>query len=84
MKYRYYVSWFCRLNAVDGMGLRMDGHIESGVFEINHPLTTKEDVDRFKMYLQNRPGHKSYFEVVLLAFSLMYIVDEQAAGGGSE
>lgn len=88
MKYRYYVSWFCRLNVGDGMGLRMDGHIESGVFEINHPLTTKEDVDRFKMYLQNRPENqvkgRTMWKVELLAFSLMYIIDEQAAGGGSE
>ena len=79
MKYRYFVSWFNKVRIGDnGLGLRLDGNIQNGVFEINHPLTTKDDVSRFTQYLQNRPEHKKYFEAVLLAFSLMYIIDDNA------
>ena len=79
MKYRYFVSWFAKVNIGDnGLGIRMDGHIENGIFEINHPLTEKEDVERFTRYLQNRPETKKYFQVILLAFSLMYIIDDSA------
>ena len=83
MKYRYFVSWFCKLNMSDnGLGLRMDGHIENGVFEISHPLNTKEDVDRFTQYLQSRPENQKLWRVIMLAFSLMYIIDERAAKDG--
>ena len=76
MKYRYYVSWFCKLNISDnGLGLRMDGHIEHGVFEINHPLNTKEDVEKFTMYLQSK--QEKMWQVILLAFSLMYITEDK-------
>ena len=79
MKYRYFVSWFNKVRIADnGLGMRMDGNIQNGCFEIDRPLNTKDDVDRFTRFLQNRPEHKSYFEVVLLAFSLMYIIDENA------
>ena len=62
----------------NGIGIRMDGHIESGIFEINHPLTTKEEVAKFTQWLQDRQG--KLFQVVLLGFSLMYIIDERSAG----
>ena len=75
MKYRY----FAKVNINDnGIGIRMDGHIESGIFEINHPLTTKEEVAKFTQWLQDRQG--KLFQVVLLGFSLMYIIDERSAG----
>lgn len=77
MKYRYYVSWFCKLRLNDNLGIRMDGHIEHGVFEINHPLTTQDEVNRFTQYLQNRPETLKLYQVELLAFSLMYIFDEK-------
>lgn len=79
MKYRYFVSWFAKVNIGDnGLGIRMDGHIESGIFEINHPLTTKEEVSKFTQWLQNKQG--KLFQEVLLGFSLMYIIDERSAG----
>lgn len=79
MKYRYFVSWFAKVNIGDnGLGIKMNGHIENGIFEINHPLTTKEEVDKFTQWLQNRQG--KLFQVVLLGFSLMYIIDESSAG----
>ena len=79
MKYRYFVSWFAKVNIGDnGLGIRMDGHIENGIFEINHPLTTKEEVAKFTQWLQDRQG--KLFQVVLLGFSLMYIIDENSAG----
>lgn len=79
MKYRYFVSWFAKVNIGDnGLGIRMDGHIENGIFEINHPLTTKEEVSKFTQWLQNKQG--KLFQVVLLGFSLMYIIDERSAG----
>lgn len=79
MKYRYFVSWFAKVNIGDnGLGLKMNGHIENGIFEINHPLTTKEEVEKFTQWLQNRQG--KLFQVILLGFSLMYIIDENSAG----
>ncbi len=79
MKYRYFVSWFAKVNIGDnGLGIRMDGRIENGIFEINHPLTTKEEVSKFTQWLQNKQG--KLFQVVLLGFSLMYIIDERSAG----
>ena len=73
------MSWFAKVNINDnGIGIRMDGHIESGIFEINHPLTTKEEVAKFTQWLQSRQG--KLFQVVLLGFPLMYIIDENSAG----
>lgn len=77
MKFRYYVSYFLKLRMDDTLGIKMQGHIETGVFEISHPLTTKEEVDRFVQFLQNREKQKNLFEVQLIAFSLMYVVNPE-------
>ena len=74
MKFRYFVSYFVKLNVGnDDIGLKMNGHIESGVYEINHPLTTKEEVDHFVKYLQGKQNQM--WTVQLLGFSLMYIIN---------
>ena len=77
MKYRYFVSYFVKLNIGDnGTGIAMNGHIENGVYEINHPLTTKDEVDRFTQWLQGKQRNPQAWTVILLGFSLMYIVSE--------
>lgn len=76
MKYRYFVSYFAKLNIGDnGTGINMSGHIENGVYEINHPLTTKNEVDRFTQWLQGKQTSQAW-TVILLGFSLMYIASE--------
>ena len=73
MKYRYYVSYFCKLKLGDSLGIKMDGHIETSVYELSHPLTTKEEVDRFSAFLQTKSSNPKLFDVILLSFSLMYV-----------
>ena len=76
LKYRYFVSYFVKLNIGDnGTGINMNGHIENGIYEINHPLTTKDEVDRFTQWLQGKQKSPAW-TVILLGFSLMYIVSE--------
>ena len=79
MKFRYFVSYFLKLNIGDnGLGIKMSGHIENGTYEINHPLTTKEEVDRFTQWLQRKQEHPQMWTVQLLGFSLMYIINPDA------
>lgn len=83
MKYRYFVSYFAKLNGADnGLGISMNGHIDNGVFEIRHPLTTKDEVQRFTAYLQNKMPNSNLWTVILLGFSLMYIYDENSPDVG--
>ncbi len=70
-KFRYWVSYFCELNLPDnGLGIKMNGHFETKVYEITHPLTTESEVECFVRYLQQKEG--KMWKVHLLAFSLMY------------
>lgn len=83
MKYRYFVSYFAKLNVADnGLGISINGHIDNGVFEISHPLTTKDEVQRFTAYLQSKLPNSNSWTAILLGFSLMYIYDENSPDAG--
>ena len=76
--FRYWVSYFCELNlSSGGLGIDLKGHIETGVYEISHPLNTQDDVDSFVNYLTKKENKNtttgSMWRIHLLGFSLMYI-----------
>lgn len=75
-KFRYWVSYFCKLNLGDnGLGIKNEGHFKTSTYEISHPLNTDAEVKNFVNYLQQKEG--GMWQVILLAFSLMYIVEEK-------
>lgn len=75
-KFRYWVSYFCKLNLRDnGLGIKNDGHFKTGTYEITHPLNTRSEVQNFVDFLQKKEG--DMWEVILLGFSLMYIIGEK-------
>ena len=76
MKYKYYVSWFAKLKSGDnGLGIQMNGHIDGAIFNLSYPVTDSESLTRLTKRLQQEVNQK-LFIAVPLAFSLMYIDDE--------
>ena len=79
--FRYWVSYFCELNlSSGGLGIDFKGHMETGVYEMTHPLTTQEYVDDFIKYLTKKENKDStsgaMWRIHLLGFSLMYVNQE--------
>ena len=59
----------------NGLGIKNDGHFKTSTYEISHPLNTDAEVKNFVNYLQQKEG--GMWQVILLAFSLMYIVEKK-------
>lgn len=77
MKFRYYVSYFAKLNAADnGLGIAVHGHFGGRVIEVSHAINTQDDIDRLTQYLQKKEGNPKMWTILLQGFSLMYVYDE--------
>ena len=78
MKYRYYISWFAKLKCGDnGLGIKMDGHMDGAIFTLSYPITDEKALMRLTERLQQEVNQK-LFIAIPLAFSLMYVDNEDS------